>query len=50
MESVHVGEANSEVLIFLDKNCGDKEQAMKEAIRILNVELIRERNNGNLHR
>jgi hypothetical protein len=51
MESVHVCEANSEVLVFLDKNTGDREQAIKEAIRILSVELIHERiNNSNIHR
>ncbi len=43
MESVHVREANSEVLIFIDRNVGDKLHALEEAVRILQREVIRER-------
>lgn len=42
MEQVHVQEANSEVLVFLDRNMGDRLNALKEAIRILRVEAVRE--------
>lgn len=44
MESVHVRESNSEVLIFIDRNMGDRIHALEEAIRILRVEVVREQN------
>lgn len=47
MEQVHVQEANSEVLVFLDRNMGDRLNALEEAIRVLRVEVIRERSNRN---
>jgi hypothetical protein len=43
MESVHVKEANSEVLIFLDKNLGCKLFALEEASKAIQREIIRER-------
>lgn len=43
MEQVYVKEANSEVLILIDRNMGDKINALEEASRILSREIIRER-------
>lgn len=45
MEQVHVRESNSEVLIFIDRNVGDRLNALEEAVRILQREVIRERTN-----
>lgn len=45
MEQIHVREANSEVLIFIDKNMGDRINAMEEAVKILQREILRERKN-----
>ncbi len=42
MEQVHVKESNSEILIFIDRNMGDKLNALKEGVRILQREVIRE--------
>ncbi len=41
MEQVHVKEANSEVLVFLDRNMGDKLNALREAARVVQREIIR---------
>jgi hypothetical protein len=46
MEQVHVREANGEVLIFLDKNMGDRLNALEEANKIIQRELLRERVNA----
>lgn len=43
MEQVHVREANSEVLIFIDRNVGSRLLALEEATRILQREVLRER-------
>lgn len=45
MESVHVRESNSEVLVFIDRNVGDRLHALEEAAKILAREIIRERGN-----
>lgn len=42
MEQIKVSEANGEVLVFLDRHMGDRLNAMKEAARILGVEVLRE--------
>lgn len=41
MESVHIKEANSEILIFLDCNFPTKLSALQEAVRVLQREVIR---------
>lgn len=41
MEQVHVKEVNSEVLVFLDKHMGDKLNALREAAKIIQREIIR---------
>lgn len=46
MDQVHIREACSEVLIFLDKNVGNRVLALEEAIKILQREVIRERTNS----
>jgi hypothetical protein len=52
MEQVHVKESNSEVLVFIDRNMGDRINALEEATRILQREVIREKStiNGTLRR
>lgn len=45
MEQIHIREARSEVLIFLDKHMPDRLTAMEEAARILQREVLRERAN-----
>ena len=47
MEQVHIREARSEVLVFLDKHFPDRLMALKEAVRILQREVIREESNSN---
>lgn len=47
MEQVYVKEANSEVLVCIDRNMGDRYHAIEEAMKILQRELLRERNNPN---
>lgn len=42
MQQIHVREANSEVLVFIDKNMGSRLNALREAARILQVEVVRE--------
>lgn len=49
MERVHIKEANSEILIFLDYNHSTKLSALKEAVRILQREVIRVESNPNNH-
>ncbi len=43
MEQVHVREANSEVLVFIDRNMGDRLHALEEAGKIILRETLRER-------
>ncbi len=50
MEQVQVREANSEVLIFLDKFPGDRLNALKEASKILQREVLRVESNSNIFR
>lgn len=52
MEQVHVREANSEVLVFIDRNMGSRLNALREAAKIIEREVIREASNpsGNIHR
>lgn len=47
MDQIHIREARSEVLIFLDKNMPDRLTALEEAVRILQREVVRERANAN---
>ena len=42
MGQVHIREGRSEVLIFIDKHMPDRLSALKEAARILQVEVVRE--------
>lgn len=42
MESVHVRESNSEVLVFIDRNMGSRLNALKEAAKIIQREVVRE--------
>jgi hypothetical protein len=46
MEQVYIREVNGEVLILLDKHLPDKISTLEEAIRVLKVEIIRERTNS----
>lgn len=46
MEQVYIKESNSEVLICIDRNMGDKEHALEEAAKILQRELLRVKANG----
>lgn len=50
MESVHVREVNSEILVFLDRNYSTKLHALEEAVKILQREVIREMANENRSR
>ncbi len=43
MEQVYVREANSEVLVCIDKNMGDRLHALEEAGKIILRETLRER-------
>jgi len=43
MESIHIREANSEILIFLDKNMGSRLAALEEAAKIIGRQLLHER-------
>lgn len=43
MEQVYVREANSEVLVLIDKNMGNRLNALMEAEKILAREIIREK-------
>lgn len=38
--AIKIREVNSEVLVFLDKNCPDELTAMREAAKILQREVI----------
>lgn len=42
MEQVHIREANSEILIFLDRHYSTKLSALEEAAKVLQREVIRE--------
>lgn len=52
MESVHVRESNSEVLVFIDKNMGSRLNALREAAKIIQREVVREESDPgrSLHR
>lgn len=41
MEQISVREVNSEILIFLDRNLPDRLSALREAVKILQREVIR---------
>ncbi len=43
MEQVHVREAFSEVLVFIDRNMGDRLHALEEAGKIILRETLREK-------
>lgn len=45
MEQVHVREANSEVLVFIDRNMGNRLNALREAAKIIQREVLREEAN-----
>ena len=45
MNKVHVREGRSEVLVYIDKHMTDRLSALEEAVRIIQREVIRERNN-----
>lgn len=47
MQHVYVREANREVLIYLDRNMGDRLVALKEAARLLQLEVIYEQTRTN---
>ena len=42
MNQIYIRESRSEVLVVLDKHVPDRLSALKEACRILSVEVIRE--------
>ncbi len=46
MEQVHVRESFSEVLVFIDRNTGNRLNALEEAAKILAREVIREQINS----
>ncbi len=50
MEQVYVREANSEVLIYIGNNVGDRLTALREASKILQREVIRAESQGHTHR
>ncbi len=50
MEQVHVKESYSEILIFIDRNCGDRANALEEGVKILQRELIRAKINADPNR
>lgn len=41
MDQIHVRESNSEVLVFIDRNMGDRLNAIREAAKILSREVTR---------
>lgn len=45
--AIKIREVNSEVLVFLDKNCPDELSAMREAIRLLQKEVLYAETNSN---
>jgi len=47
--AVKIREVNSEVLVFLDKNCPNELSALREAIKILEREVIRHEFNIDKH-
>lgn len=52
MEQVYVRESNSEVLVLIDRNMGDRLNALREAGKIIQREVLREESDPNrsIHR